>query len=469
MWREATGEDFFRSEPGIRGFLDFLVYRTQPDGTHFRWGDGSAFERQVPDAISLAIEYGHRAAYALNRPPRDPTPTAWPWGPLSDSHLADPRAVEGLPLVAHFDGIGMIVARSDWSPEATYVTFKAGDNYWSHSHLDQGAFTIYKGGGLAIDSGMYGPYGSDHHMNYSYQTVAHNVVTVTDPEDRVPAPGKDQPRPIANDGGQRRIGSGWGVEAAPLDLAEWEAKREIYHTGRIERMLDEDGLVVALADLTPAYTNRLSGQGTFSHRTRRVETYRRVFAYDRMDDVIVVFDHVKATNPSFRKRWLLHTQDQPSVSDNRFSVTVMPSGQTGRAGGQLTGHVLLPRAAEIHTIGGRGFEFFVDGQNYDEQGRLQDRIRRMGPARGEPGAWRIEVTPTHDAETDQFLVVLLPALPAHPASHRVRAIEAEGQVGCEVSGPTRTTRWLFSPDASKVRVEVDRGSGSEVHELQLTP
>jgi VanZ family protein len=195
MWREATGEDLFRSEPGIRGFLDFLVYRTQPDGTHFRWGDGSAFERQVPDAISLAIEYGHRAAYALNRPPRDPTPTAWPWGPLSDSHLADPRAVEGLPLVAHFDGLGMIVARSDWSPEATYVTFKAGDNYWSHSHLDQGAFTIYKGADWR-STGHCGPYGSDHHMNYSYQTVAHNVVTVTDPEDRVPAREKINRAPL---------------------------------------------------------------------------------------------------------------------------------------------------------------------------------------------------------------------------------------------------------------------------------
>jgi hypothetical protein len=86
--------------------------------------------------------------------------------------------------VRQFDGIGMIVARSDWTPGATYVTFKAGDNYWSHMHLDQGAFTIYKGGELAIDSGLYGPtYGSDHHMNYTYQTIAHNLVIVTDPND----------------------------------------------------------------------------------------------------------------------------------------------------------------------------------------------------------------------------------------------------------------------------------------------
>ncbi|MCP4126238.1 MAG: DUF4962 domain-containing protein, partial [Gammaproteobacteria bacterium] len=40
MWRKATGEDLFQTEPGLRGFLDFLIYRTRPDNTHMRWGDG---------------------------------------------------------------------------------------------------------------------------------------------------------------------------------------------------------------------------------------------------------------------------------------------------------------------------------------------------------------------------------------------------------------------------------------------
>jgi hypothetical protein len=467
MWRQATGEDIFLSEPGIRGFLDFLVYRVRPDGTHFRWGDGGYFDRIVPDAIPLAIEYGHRAAYSL-RPPSRPVPSAWPWGPLGDPLLVDARAIAALPLVAHFDGLGLVVARSDWSPEATYVTFKAGDNYWSHSHLDQGAFTIYKGGELAIDSGMYGPsYGSDHHMNYSYQTIAHNVVTVTDLEDNVPAPGKDKPRPIANDGGQRRIGSGWGVEAAPLDRNEWEAKRDTYHTGSIERLLDTDDLVVAIADLTPAYTNQLSGLGTFSHRTRRVEAYTRVFGYDRRDDVIVVFDRVKATKAAFRKRWLLHTLERPMVTPDAFSVTVSPGNLEGHSGGQLRGHVLLPHRADIHVIGGPGLEFFVDGKNYDEDGRLQPLIRGFRAGRPEPGAWRIEVSPTDDAESDQFLVVMLPGSLGSPPRHRVRLLEADGRTGCEIIGPARTSRWWFSPIGDPIQLEVTHSAGTTVHDLSV--
>ncbi|HHH39315.1 MAG TPA: DUF4962 domain-containing protein, partial [Sedimenticola sp.] len=246
MWRRATGEDLFATEPAIRGFLDFLVYRIRPDGTQIRWGDAAYFDRDAPDRIPLAIEYRDRGAYSTPACPSPYRPSSWPWGPLTDPALCDPEAIRNRPLQRLFDGIGLLVARSSWDRDATFLTFKAGDNFWSHSHLDQGAFTLFKGAPLAIDSGLYGPrYGADHHMNYTYQSVAHNLITVTDPADRTPTPPRrqrDKPREIANDGGQRRIGSGWGIESAPLDRQEWEQKRDIYHTGRIERYLSAEDL-----------------------------------------------------------------------------------------------------------------------------------------------------------------------------------------------------------------------------------
>jgi hypothetical protein len=142
----------------------------------------------------------------------------------------------------------------------------------------------------------------------------------------------------------------------------------------------------------------------------------------------------------------------------------MPSRGVGRAGGQLVGHVLLPRGVQLNAIGGRGLEFFVDGQNYDEHGKLFDRIRRAAPGGIEPGAWRIEISPSLDAETDQFLVVMLPGALGDRPSHLVRLIEGEGRVGCEVVGPRRTTRWLFSPTADAVRIEVAGAAGLSVHE-----
>ena len=125
MWRKATAEDLFRSEPGIRGFLDFLIYRTRPDGTHMRWGDGGYFDRQVPDRIPLAIEYSNAAAYSLNGCPRPFEPTSWPWGPLSMDALCDPEAHRKLPLQKHFDGIGMVIARSSWDKESHLPHFQS--------------------------------------------------------------------------------------------------------------------------------------------------------------------------------------------------------------------------------------------------------------------------------------------------------------------------------------------------------
>lgn len=457
MWREATGEDLFVTEPELRGFLDFLVYRTRPDGTHFRWGDAGFFDRDAPDRLPLAIKYRHAAAYTLDPPKRKQlAPTAWPWGPLSDDSLIDSAASAQLPWAKLFDGLGLVVARSDWSSQATYVTFKAGDNYWSHSHLDQGAFTIYRGGALAIDSGLYGPgYGADHHMNYTYQTIAHNVVTVTDPDDTAPAPPlkkDDPPRPIANDGGQRRVGSGWGLGQAPVDLAEWRANSEIYHTGKIEKSVIRDDVLVIAADMTPAYTNRYSGPGEFSHRTRRVERFWRTFLYDRVDDVIIVFDQVTATRADFLKRWLLHSQNIPFIKGNQFELEVPVEERAGRQGGRLTGYVLLPREVHIQTIGGPGFEFFVDGRNYDEGGGVAELHVRKPDT--EPGAWRIEAIPANDALEHCFLVVLLPTDRGTPPAHRVRLIDAEGGIGVEVSGPRRLAHWRFEPGSQHGRVDI---------------
>jgi glycopeptide antibiotics resistance protein len=465
MWRKATGEDLFSSEPGIRGFLDFLIYRTRPDKTHFRWGDGSHFGRQIPARIPLAIEYRHAVAYSMNGCPRRIEPSSWPWGPLPDNSLCDPDAVKRLPLARYFDGIGMLVARSDWTPDATYVSFKAGDNYWSHTHLDQGSFTVFQGGALAIDSGAYGGgghYGSDHHMNYAYQTIAHNTITVHDPNDTVPAPRTDEPpRPIANDGGQRRIGSGWGIESAPLDLNEWMQKRGIYHTGTMEKVFIDDDLAIAVADLTSAYTNSKSGKRTFSHRTRRVEQFIRTFGFDQDTGAILIFDRVRSSNPDYRKRWLHHSMEKPELT--HFGYTIKNSVEEhalNQGEPRLDAHVLLPRNPDIAVVGGAGFEFHVDGKNYDEAGKTLQAIKnKKTPV--EAGNWRVELSPSVKAQDDLFMVMLLPHKTSGQPPYQVRLLEEDSRIGCEIVSSGKTTRWWFDSSHHGPLVEVISSDGRQ--------
>ena len=463
MWRNATGEDFFLKEQGIKGFLDFLVYRTRPDGTHYRWGDGSFFNKIVADRLALALEYRHQAAYSLENKPKL-SPTSWPWGPIADPAFYNPSAIGKLPLVKYLDGIGMTIARSDWSPDATYVTFKAGDNYWSHSHLDQGAFTIYKGGALAIDSGLYAKYGSDHHMDYTYQTIAHNTITVTDPHDNVPLPGKNDSRYIANDGGQRRIGSGWGIEPAPLDLDEWQNKYETYHTGKIQKIYIDERLVIVIADLTPAYTNRYSGRGTFTDRTHRVDRSWRVFAYDIAEDLIFVFDSVTSTRREFQKRWLLHSIEQPQLTRSGFKLKISPSRNPLRTGGKLTGYVIQPAKYSTSIIGGKGYEFFVDGRNYTNNDSVYDIIEKRPDT--EPGAWRIELSPDTQNLVDHFLVVMHPEPSNTSASYlQVEPAIRSGFYGCTVHGKDGARTWWFRKDAGEIKIEK---TGEEIIDVSIS-
>ena len=54
----------------------------------------------------------------------------------------------------------------------------------------------------------------------------------------------------------------------------------------------------------------------------------------------------------------------------------------------MAGQVLLPQPANILAIGGNGFDFYVDGRNYDEGGT----VRTKAKPQAEPGAWRLEIS-----------------------------------------------------------------------------
>jgi hypothetical protein len=196
-----------------------------------------------------------------------------------------------------------------------------------------------------------------------------------------------------------------------------------------------------------------------------VERFWRVFGYDRVSDVVVVYDDVRATRASFRKRWFLHTLQVPSVDANRFVVTVPPENIEGRSGGRLDGYVLFPERPIISAVGGRGLEFLVDNQNFDEGGQIWAGVRKRGSLGPEPGAWRIQVTPEYDALDDQFLIVLLPSKLGDAANRVVRRLQSGNRIGCEVAGAERTTRWWFEPGREGVTIDLTDGTGTRSFQL----
>lgn len=319
------------------------------------------------------------------------------------------RPLDELPLSKYFPSPkGAMIARTGWqdgigSP-AVVAEMKINEWYTAnHQHLDAGAFQIYYRGTLANDSGYYqaginrtdvgenngsSGYGSLYDVNYNKRSIAHNIVTVYDPNEKFDTR-RWEKFDIANDGGQRMPN-------------RWQEPREI------EELLDPAngyriGQVLARGfgpdPLTPDYTY-LKGDLAKAY-SAKISEYERSFVFLNLKDTthpgaMFVFDRVVASDPSFRKSWLLHGLEAPVVEGNRSVFRDTRKGYTGK----LTVDTLLPRPDDtvITTIGGKPDEVLVDGRTY------KVALREEGLNEG--GGWRIEVSPRAARETDYFLHVL---------------------------------------------------------------
>jgi heparin/heparan-sulfate lyase len=146
--------------------------------------------------------------------------------------------------------------------------------------------------------------------------------------------------------------------------------------------------------------------------------------------VIAVFDEVQATKSSFKKTCLLHTRNQPTVS----GTLVYAKNGTG----MVYQRTVYPVNPSIAVVGGSGKEYWVDGKNYP-------------PSRGaksgeEPGAWRVEVSPSVARTQDEFLHILYPTSSSSGQPPSVRSIDAGSMKGFETGGVVV----LFAVNASSV-------------------
>lgn len=281
-------------------------------------------------------------------------------------------ALENAPLSHLASGIGSLYARSDWSDNATWFRFNAGDYWTGHQHLDVGNFEIYKGEPLATESGEYIDYSSPHSINYLMRTVAHNCMLVFDPNEKFPLKTtfRDGGRvPYANDGGQTKTWE-WPVQ----DLATWNARRAEFERADITAYQNTPAFLHVAADLSRAYN-----PAKLKSWTRRIVFLR--------PGTFVILDRVSSTNPAFEKTWLLHSSGEPKIAGQSVSI----AGAEGK--GKLAVQTLLPQRATMRAIKGATYR----GQSFEEN--------KSGQSEAAP-QWRLEVLPGSAATDDVFLHVL---------------------------------------------------------------
>ena len=330
-----------------------------------------------------------------------------------------PEPINTLPLSRYFGTpFGWMVARTGWDKEAIIAEMKVNEyNFNGHQHLDAGAFQIYYKGPLATESGMYegshGGYSSPHHRNYLLRTIAHNSLLIYVPDEQFKPDSN-----FGNDGGQRLPNN----RSEPKDLGMMLDPANGYKTGEVLA----HGFGPSLQ--TPAYSY-LKGDITQAYSTK-VSDVRRSFIFLNLFDkhipaVLIVFDKVVSRNPSYKKYWLLHSIEQPAVSENEVTITRTEKGESGK----LVNTTLLPEMdnLKITPVGGPGKEFWVFGTNYENEQRWSDERSY------ERAAWRVEISPVTPDTENYFLNVMQIMDNSDNQKLNVQRIDGEKVVGVQVS------------------------------------
>ena len=356
---------------------------------------------------------------------------------LNDPTLdAAQNYTEHLPLVLYNGSPrGQITARSSWkSKDAASIYMKIGEAYSAnHEHKDAGHFMIYYKAPLATDSGVYNArYGCRHDCDYLKQTISHNCMLVYNPKR-----GEEMTTKAYhfNYSGGQRI----GVESEPFDLLDWARKGCIHQAetiGAEYETLRDKGEEKYL-------WSYLAGDLTNAYDAETVESYCRYMFSVMTDDerypmAFFVFDRMTATDPTFKKTFLLHTLAAPTVDHKNQSATVVYQD------GKLRLESLLTEV-DYEVIGGLKGEvvdgkvnredrqFWLNGKNYYAEDNPDYKI----PETIEAGWGRIEISPRENEKTTRLLHVMTVTdaengdLPV-----KAREIKGEGLVGAEILGKT---------------------------------
>ncbi len=473
LLRTTENSDPARRYTVFQHYTDTYLYKVLPDGTTARDDDNEFPYLQWEDNICLGYAVNRfKDSYAAWMLRESGWPAEKKWRvPITQFLWDDPNVTPRNPVDSteaeisrhhYFRGIGHLIMRDGFGLESTWIEFNSGPYLAKHDHLDQNHFVIYHKGYLATESGAdYTDTESPHYLNYYRRTIAHNSMLVYKQGEKFFW--AENLWPAANDGGQRMDSSRyWNTVRSREDF---ERTRDLWDTGHME-----------VTDYVPGVYHYARGDATHAYQPAKMERFTREVAYTPGNNVMVVFDRVRTTDPNYKKVWLLHGVSEPGVP------TIAPGRDVGHGGtaytnargftyqdgqGRLRVHSLLPREREVVKRGGAGWEFWTPGDEFGGAwgtgknwpldpaaggplptdpylrkmwktfwGEDFDKLLRSNTRAVVPAAWRVEVSPLKPAKEDFFLHVLEIGDKGDPRTPRVELVDGSNLIGALVEGGT---------------------------------
>lgn len=429
-----------------------FIYRRRPDGQVMPAGDVNPNRKSFPSyslPAMLASSYysDEYLAHEYELKPRIES-HCYIFDILWRNFDLKAKAPNELPL-SRYSGspFGWMIARTSWGANSVIAEMKINEQFvGNHQHLDGGSFQLYYKGPLAIDAGAYngssGGYNSPHNKNFFKRTIAHNSLLVYNPDEKFASwnyGGEGKTEFADNDGGQRMPGDRWETCRSFKALLSKD-----YTTGKVlAHGFGPDAH-------TPDYTY-LKGDITQAY-TDKVKEAKRSFVFLNLQSAdvpaaFIVFDKVVSSNPDFKKFWLLHSIEEPSIDGTQFTIQRTKNGDSGL----LRNQVLLPEAKDlrIEKVGGKGKEFWVFGTNY-----ANDALPARPDEANERGEWRVEVSPLAPAEDNYFLNVMQVADNTCKQMNEAKRIDADRVVGVQIADRVVTFSKNCEPLSGKFGIQV---------------
>ncbi|VAW12224.1 hypothetical protein MNBD_BACTEROID05-896, partial [hydrothermal vent metagenome] len=260
-------------------------------------------------------------------------------------------------------------------PSGVSILFKNSPNFlYNHSHRDANSFLIWYKEDLALDSGIYDRYDSEHWWNYYTRSIAHNTVLIKDPNEVFKRFGKK----LVNDGGQRYL---YKKNYQPFNVQDLESGD--FSVGDNQVLVNSEDYLYIVGDATKSYSSQ------------KCEVFKRHFIILKNIDgwskpVVIIYDDIVSTDKTFKKTWVMHLAGKPYL---KGSVVTTLNG-----GAKLRLYVIGAEKYDFKFIGGlQGEEYKVDGQFFKPKD--QDLSQRSG--------WRVEISPKKDERQAKFLNVLV--------------------------------------------------------------
>jgi len=378
-----------------------------------------------------------------------------------------PAAVfDSLKLSRYFPSpSGLMIARTKWDLDKrsyssnAMVVFMNMKEYFAknHTHLDIGHFGIYYKGHLALDAGIYqgkdaeNEWGKLNYVNYYARTVAHNSLLILDPDEPTPYEGSNK-KAASRDGGQFSFKN-----------RAWDSTQEMLSAGKSANIMAEDianGLAPDYSYLKGDMTRAYNIPPNVAVYPAKVDTVRRSFVFlnlknEKIPGALIVMDKVVSTKASFKKTWLLHSQNEPTIKNGKITFENTNEGRNGK----LVDDVLLPEITNqsIEKIGGEGKEYWVDGKNW---GTVTQE---------DAGRWRTELSPKAASTSDNFLNVIQ-VMDAHPAPTPLMVTKALATKGnyVAVSIGNRIVAQQLTLDRNGSDIQFSIGETNKEYEVLVT-